>query len=71
MKLRVIKQFLDKFDRRIVYEPSQVIEIDDKDRCDDMLSRGLCEAVEPAETPGENPKENEPGTKKKQPSKKK
>lgn len=51
MKLKVLQQFQDKFNHSTIYSPSQIIEIEDKKRCEDMIRRGLCEAIQ--ETPEE------------------
>ena len=49
MKLKVLKLFRDKFDAKKVYQPGTEVECDDKTRCDDLILRGLCAAVEEVE----------------------
>ena len=44
MKLKVLQQFKDKFNKSL-YLPSQIIEIEDSERCNDLIQRGLCESV--------------------------
>ena len=45
MKIKVLKPFRDKFERSIRHEPGTVIDIDDKERADDIISRGLGKAM--------------------------
>ena len=51
MKVKVKSTFLDKFNRSRVYNPGDVVEFEDE-RAEDIVSRGLGEAVkEEAEAP--------------------
>lgn len=45
MKVKVISVFRDKYTGR-VYNPSEVIEIKDKSRVEDLTGRGLVEVIE-------------------------
>lgn len=45
MKVKVISIFRDKYTGR-VYNPSEVIEIEDKPRVEDLTGRGLVEVIE-------------------------
>ena len=49
MKLKVLKTFRDKNDGVTVYQPGDVIDIEDDKRVADLVKRGLCE--KPAEKP--------------------
>ena len=69
MKLKVLQSFIDKFNGKTIYSPSQIIEIEDKNRCEDLISRGLCEAIEEveAEPKAEAKTESEAETEAKEP----
>ncbi|WP_300701313.1 hypothetical protein [Bacteroides sp.] len=45
MKVKVISEFQDKFTKQL-YQPGQVIEIEDEARVEDLKSRRLAEPVE-------------------------
>lgn len=57
MKVTVKEGFVDKITREL-YQPGQTVEISDKDRVADLLSRGLIEPVkaEKVETADKTPK---------------
>lgn len=42
MKLKVVKPFRDKLDREKKYQVNDTLIIDDLDRVNDLVSRGLC-----------------------------
>ena len=42
MKLIVKKRFRDKLDHVTVYDPGTILEVKDKERCSDLVERGLC-----------------------------
>lgn len=50
MKVKVISVFRDKFTGK-VYEPDEVIEIEDETRVEDLTNRKLVEAVEEKKEP--------------------
>lgn len=41
-KLKVLKPFRDKVDKKTWYKPGQVINITDEERSNDLVKRGLC-----------------------------
>lgn len=45
MKLKVLKEFRDKFDGVTIYKAGTTVEFDDEVRCQDLVERGLCEVV--------------------------
>lgn len=45
MKLKVVKPFLDKNDHKTKYAPGAVLTMDDAERIEDLLDRGLCVVV--------------------------
>ena len=56
MKLKVLRLFRDKFDPKKSYQPGTEVNFDDEARCNDLIRRGLCEAVndpKKAEAPAE------------------
>lgn len=55
MKIKVKSSFVDKYTREL-YQPGANIDIDDKDRVNDLIARGLAEAVEEADEAEEKPK---------------
>ena len=46
MELLVISNFRDKFNPSKLYKEGDVISFDDLARCQDLIKRGLCKAVE-------------------------
>ncbi len=42
MKLKVKGTFRDKYDHVTVYEPGQILEVEDKERAKSLVDRGLC-----------------------------
>lgn len=46
MELLVLRQFRDKFNPSKLYKEEDVISFDDLARCQDLIKRGLCKAVE-------------------------
>lgn len=44
-KLRVLQIFADRNDGRIVYRPGQAISVDDPERVEDIVNRGLAEVI--------------------------
>lgn len=45
MKIKVIKEFRDKFDKTTIYKINTVIENFNTDRCKDLISRGLAKEI--------------------------
>ena len=41
-KLKVKGTFRDKYDHVTVYEPGQILEVEDKERAKSLVDRGLC-----------------------------
>lgn len=46
MELLVLRQFRDKFNPSKLYKEEDIISFEDKARCQDLIKRGLCKAVE-------------------------
>lgn len=46
MELLVISNFRDKFNPSKLYKEGDIISFDDLARCQDLIKRGLCKAVE-------------------------
>ena len=42
MKLKVINAFCDKIDHVTVYEPGTILEVNDVERAQDLITRELC-----------------------------
>lgn len=57
MKLIVLISFFDKTDFSKEYKPGDVINISDKSRIEDLVSRGLVEAYEDKEEKGDSTEE--------------
>lgn len=57
MKLIVLISFIDKTDLSKEYKPGDVINISDKLRIEDLVSRGLVEAYEDKEEKSESTEE--------------
>lgn len=45
MKIKVVIPFFDKFDRKVQHKPGDVIDIEDKARAENIISRGLGEVA--------------------------
>lgn len=45
MKIKVIKEFRDKFDKVTIYPVGTVIDKFDTDRCKDLITRGLAKEI--------------------------
>ena len=60
MKLKVLKEFRDKFDGVTIYKAGTTVEFDDKVRCQNLVERGLCEVVKgPSKKTAEAPQKAE------------
>lgn len=71
MKLKVTSAFRDRDDHVTVYDPDTILEVNDKDRAQSLIDRGLCKEFKgktvPAYTLGKEenggqPDESEGGT---------
>lgn len=59
MKLRVLREFADKFDGTKIYKVGETLETDDKERVKDLTERRLAEVIAEEENPkpkGQKPK---------------
>lgn len=45
MKIKVIKEFRDKFDKTTIYSVGTVIDNFNTDRCKDLITRGLAKEI--------------------------
>ena len=60
MKLKVLKEFRDKFDGVTIYKAGTTVEFDDEVRCQNLVERGLCEVVKgPSKKTAEAPQKAE------------
>ena len=63
MKLIVKSIFIDKNDHTTMYQVGTVLDLNDEERCADLIKRGLCEEVKASKESGkseEAPKVDEP-----------
>ena len=63
MKLIVKSTFIDKNDHTTMYRVGTVLDLNDEERCADLIKRGLCEEVKASKEPDkseEEPKVEEP-----------
>ena len=63
MKLIVKSIFIDKNDHTTMYQVGTVLDLNDEERCADLIKRGLCEEVKASKEPDkseEAPKVEEP-----------
>ena len=63
MKLIVKSTFIDKNDHTTMYRVGTVLDLNDEERCADLIKRGLCEEVKASKESGkseEAPKVDEP-----------
>ena len=51
MKLIVKSTFIDKNDHTTMYQVGTVLDLNDEERCADLIKRGLCEVAPKVEEP--------------------
>ena len=65
MKLKVINAFCDKIDHVTVYEPGTILEVNDVERAQDLITRELCKEFKGKTAPtfvlGDQESESEAG----------